>query len=76
MSNNRRGFLRKAMRSAATLTAASFVIVEEGPMHMNNMLVAYADVSDGNTLPQGALQFSRTLKAKSDWATLGLLSLN
>lgn len=28
---------------------------------------AMADVSDGNTLPQGALQFSRALKAKSDW---------
>merc|ERR1712071_615384 len=26
-----------------------------------------ADVSDGNTLPQGTLQFSRALKAKSDW---------
>lgn len=27
---------------------------------------AFADVSDGNTLPQGAAQFGRVLRAKSD----------
>lgn len=31
---------------------------------------AFADVSDGNSLPQGALQFSRILKAKSDLASV------
>jgi hypothetical protein len=27
---------------------------------------SWADVSDGNTLPQGALQFSRLIRVKSD----------
>jgi hypothetical protein len=40
--------------------SASSLVVGSSP--------AFADVSDGNALPQGAAQFSRILRAKSDLA--------
>jgi Mn2+/Fe2+ NRAMP family transporter len=52
---------RSLILSGAVLTAASTLIgVGSSP--------AFADVSDGNHLPDGALQFSRVLKVKSDIA--------
>jgi hypothetical protein len=50
---NRRSFLEIA---ALSVFATDFVISRP----------ALADVSDGNTLPQGAAQFSRVVKMKSN----------
>jgi hypothetical protein len=36
------------------------------PALLGTGLPAYADVSDGNALPQGAAQFGRVIRAKSD----------
>lgn len=47
---------RRSFVSAAIAVGASTIFA--GP--------AFSDVSDGNTLPQGAAQFSRLLKVKND----------
>lgn len=47
---------RRSFVSAAIIAGASTLFT--GP--------AFADVSDGNALPQGAAQFSRLLKTKND----------
>mmetsp|Transcript_11358 Transcript_11358/g.14837 ORF Transcript_11358/g.14837 Transcript_11358/m.14837 type:complete len:188 (-) Transcript_11358:53-616(-) len=58
VSNERRTFLTKS----ATIAASAILTIP---------IPSLADVSDGNTLPEGALQFSRALKAKSDWEEIG-----
>ena len=49
---------RRAFVSAAVMAGASTLFTRPG----------FADVSDGNTLPPGAAQFSRLLKVKNDVA--------
>ena len=54
--NNRRDFL------VATTVAGAGVAATI----LSTPQAAFADVSDGNTLPQGAQQFSRVIRVKSD----------
>jgi len=56
-SSSRRGFLTTGIASGAALVAASVI---------GQPLPAFADVSDGNSLPQGALQFARLIRVKGD----------
>lgn len=48
---------RDLLAQGAAVVGASLVV---------SSIPAYADVSDGNTLPAGAAQFSRLLRVKSD----------
>jgi len=50
-------------RRVAISRALSFLSV---PFLLGGGLPAYADVYDGNSLPQGAAQFGRLVRAKSD----------
>lgn len=52
-------------RSFLLRTTAAFL-----PLTVSQPQPSFADVSDGNSLPQGALQFSRILKAKADLASV------
>jgi hypothetical protein len=52
---NRRDFGARILSSSSMVVAA---LASSQP--------AYADVSDGNALPQGAAQFGRVIRAKSD----------
>jgi hypothetical protein len=49
---------RKFVQDFVAVFSASFLVAGSAP--------AFADVSDGNALPQGAAQFGRILRAKSD----------
>eukprot|EP00814_Leptocylindrus_danicus_P017700 CAMPEP_0116033606 /NCGR_PEP_ID=MMETSP0321-20121206/19104_1 /TAXON_ID=163516 /ORGANISM="Leptocylindrus danicus var. danicus, Strain B650" /LENGTH=176 /DNA_ID=CAMNT_0003509743 /DNA_START=69 /DNA_END=599 /DNA_ORIENTATION=+ len=57
-TSNRRDVLSNSLKIIAATATATTAFLPRSAM---------ADVSDGNSLPQGALQFSRALKAKSDW---------
>ena len=64
-NGNRRGFLSKAWKN--TVLPVAFAASSS----FSSSRIAYADVSDGTSLPEGALQFSRAVKARSDWDAIG-----
>jgi len=65
-SQNTRNVVLSALRdeqSRRTFVSAAAIAVGASTLFTRP---AFSDVSDGNTLPQGAAQFSRVLKVKSD----------
>ena len=54
---------RNSLRFIGSTIVSSFVVATTSLSTDN---IAYADVSDGTTLPQGAQQFSRIIRLKTD----------
>lgn len=65
-ASSRRNFFKKVSNAIGTTAAASFVINTQTPAAW----AAPLEVSSGG-LPEGAAQFNRVLKAKTDWADIG-----
>ena len=57
---NRRNLLKSIPKTAFAIAASTLITPS-----------AYADVSQGNALPQGAAQFNRLIRVKSDLKTIG-----
>jgi len=58
--------LKRSSRTALRATSRRDWLVASTALILVPATAAHADVSDGNTLPQGMLQFNRAIRLKKD----------